>query len=83
MPTCCTQVSQTCYSSWYRMAATDGSGTHLMGQAAPLIDHRHAPSGKEHALAQQVELGPAEHLPLEHLDPVHLALGLALAPDER
>ena len=36
--------------------------------------------GIEEALLQQVELGAAVHLALEHLEAVDLALGLAVAP---
>lgn len=36
----------------------------------------------EDTVAQQIELGPAVHLPLEQLEPIHLAFGLSLIPRE-
>src|SRR5690349_7663002 len=39
-----------------------------------------ASSMPEHPAAQQVELGPPVHLPLDDLEPVDLALDLPVAP---
>jgi len=37
----------------------------------------------EHAPAEEIEVRPAVHLPLEKLGPVHLTLRLTIAPSHR
>lgn len=51
-------------------------------KGSPALSMTARSGGVQQARAKQVDVGASEHLPLEHLDLVHLALGLSVAPRE-